>query len=159
MALTWDVSSIKDHESVTTSPFKDEEGNDKWHPVTMALISIAVTCGIDSITEKNLGDVWLRVQAYQRVYGPLVSMNLPYGDVYLTRDDVEAHVGLRTNACRVTNSAFDKWLLYRVKSHRYLKRMNTLQGPVDFIERGSATAREAVAHAAAYFEKKKHGEA
>ena len=103
MALTFDASKIANHEIVTTHPAHA----DKWHPVTEALVFASMSCGFGSITPENVEKVHLRIALQQLVYGPtLRSASEDYRKIYVTREDVELHIGLRTNASPMTDAQF-----------------------------------------------------
>jgi hypothetical protein len=105
MSLDFDVSKIKDYENVTT--FVNSEGKAVWHPVTNALVWASIPCGYWCITEKNYQTVYGRVNAWQRAVGGLITR----GKIWLTLDDVEMHIGLRTNATEKTDSEFWRFIM------------------------------------------------
>lgn len=68
-------------------------------------------CGYSEITAENVEDVWARLDFYQRLNGAVLQQANEDASVVtdrpFTREDVEAHVGLRTN-CSV--EPFFKWV-------------------------------------------------
>lgn len=106
MPLTWDVTEIKDYETVTTHPNKPDE----WHPVTQALIWLALACDFGSITEKNWQEVYIRIHMQENANGPMRT------ETYITPDDVRRHIGLRTNVSTTTMNQ------YRIKLAKFLER-------------------------------------
>lgn len=110
MALTWDVTKIENHEEVTTwVPDHDDPngrykaGDRMWHPVTEALVMASLDTGIGTITAENAGEVFARITLVERLYGPrLIRAEVdgvrPRGEAaFITREEVAAHIGLRTN--------------------------------------------------------------
>ena len=103
MSLDFDVSKIKDFANVTTSAF-DINGRPQWNPVTNALVWWTIPLGIYKITEDNVDAFWKRLQLWQAIVGPV--LNYADGDIWLTQDDVVAHIGLSTNATSKTQTQF-----------------------------------------------------
>lgn len=103
MSLNFDVSKIKDFANVTTAAF-DINGRPQWNPVTNTLVWWTIPLGMWEITEKNVDEFWQRLSLWQAVAGP--SLGNQDGDIWLTRDDVVAHIGLTTNATSKTKAEF-----------------------------------------------------
>lgn len=101
MPLTWDVSKIADHDEVTT--LQTEQGA-IWHPKTEALVWLSMSTGIATITEQNSDEVYARINLIERVRGAMLGTN---GEsLFIEPEDVRKHIGLRTNASRLTKSQF-----------------------------------------------------
>jgi len=122
MALTFDVSNIIDHESITTAYKKPGDENPRvlWNPVTEAIVWASIPCGFDRITIKNLDVVQARVAIWQQVMGSLLI------NVFVTNDDISMHVGLTTNASTKTTFQFSGYLLERLVDNA--KRSGRVQG-------------------------------
>lgn len=103
MSLNFDVSKVKDYKDVTTAAY-EIEGRPQWNPVTNTLVWWTIPIGISSITEKNVDEFWSRLSMWQAVVGPVLSTKDL--DIWLTRDDVVAHIGLQTNASDKTKAQF-----------------------------------------------------
>jgi hypothetical protein len=116
MSLDFNVSDIKDYKAVTTAP-QQLNGQDQWHPVTEALVWSSIPCGYNRITEKNLNEVWGRVEVWQRLMGGL--LRGPEGDIYMTKEDVRMHIGLSTNASEKTRTAFYETLIKNANDSRF----------------------------------------
>ena len=98
MSLNWNLSKIANHETLAWT--KDGTLN----PRTEALIWSTLALDIGRITEKNVDEFWRRLDLYQHSVGALLgNVN---GDIFLTRDDVVAHIGLRVN---VTTKSRREW--------------------------------------------------
>lgn len=112
MALTFDVSNIKDHETVTTHPedLGKKEGR-RWHPITDMLIGASMGVELGTIEEKNVDEWVWRLAFLQSLRGPHAHL----GDkpLYLRQGDVEKHIGLRTNVTTVASR--HSWLNGRCK--------------------------------------------
>ena len=108
MSLDFSVAKIEDYQNRTTAPHLGYGGKEQWHPVTNVLVWSSIPCGYWEITAKNVDEVWHRVSLWQAVQGALLSS--VNGDIYITREDVEMHIGLSTNAIRKTRAEFNKTL-------------------------------------------------
>lgn len=102
MSLNWDVRDIKDHETVTTDP-NDEK---KWHPVTQGLVWMCMFIDMNGITEKNIDEFVARTKLYEKVFGETMwdVENQKY--VGFTREQIESHIGLRTNVSTESKTKF-----------------------------------------------------
>lgn len=103
MALTWSVKDIENQDEVCWRVCTEDlpmhgmkKGESYLHPTTNALIWHSLNTGIGTITEENVAEVWARVRFIEKLYG--ASLMDQDGPVFLTRDDVRKHVGLKTNA-------------------------------------------------------------
>jgi hypothetical protein len=95
-------------------PGDDEE----YHPVLQALVWMSMSCGYSRITKDNAAKVYERVRACQLMHGAFVHKKRETNSisaVYITRRDVEAYVGLTTNATALTDPQFAKRMLAWVK--------------------------------------------
>lgn len=107
MSLDFSVERVKDHTNVTTAPF-EFNGKSQWHPLTNALVWGSIPCGYNEITEANLDEVWFRVNLWQGLVRSLLSDDK--GAIWLSKKDLEMHIGLITNAGRKTRTEFYKTL-------------------------------------------------
>lgn len=131
MSLDFSVRDVADHETVTTHPHPDPiTGQTRWHPVTETLVWWSIPCGTPEITAKNFEEVWRRVKIWQEATeAPIQSSD---GPIYLTRADVHAHVGLRTNATSRTPAEFNKFVaetLYRRRERQEESALDTVGVP------------------------------
>jgi len=106
MALTYDLSTIKDYKTVCFD--EGEDGGMK--PATHSIIFATMAVGIGDLTEKNAPEFYARLHLYERMVGAfLVKMDDGKRvDVPFTPEDVRAHIGLRTNVGPVETRS--KWL-------------------------------------------------
>lgn len=75
-----------------------------------ALIWATMAIGIHAITEKNWKDFYARLAAEEKLFGA----RRRTGDgepLFFTADEVKAHIGLHTNASRMTDAQWRKRLL------------------------------------------------
>lgn len=101
MSLSFELSNINDYETVC---FEETPGGRRKKPVTEALIFHTMGAGIGEITEATLDEFFARVNAREKLHGPMVTMPMvrpgdktdwvPY---FITKEDVKAHIGLATN--------------------------------------------------------------
>jgi hypothetical protein len=95
MSLNWDLTAIEDrlgtkeYDALITSPFNKDE----LHPVTNALIWASMVVHLDGITESTAEEFYKRLALVQAYDGPF----LAGGSIYITRQDVLDHIGLKTN--------------------------------------------------------------
>lgn len=98
MSLNWNLSKIANHETLAWT--KDGTMN----PRTEALIWSTLALDMGEISAKNVDEFWHRLDLYQHSVGALLgNVN---GDIFLTRDDVVAHIGLKVN---VTTKSRRAW--------------------------------------------------
>jgi hypothetical protein len=103
MRLIWDLSNIKNYESVCW--VDGDEGDIRLNPVTETLIYATLSVGLGSITEKNLDEFVGRFRVMERLQGPFMR-NGDGSDSRLTDDELAAHVGLVTNVSNETRAAW-----------------------------------------------------
>lgn len=113
MSLNYDLTAVKTrlgdrYEEITTSPETRHlpEDQQKWHPVTDTLIWMSMAVDLRNITEANVDEWCFRVGLINRITG---SANLvgQLGAYFLTRKDIENHIGMFTN---VTTHSRVEWL-------------------------------------------------
>ena len=120
MALHWDISKVVDYRGTCYIPdpkAPDDRGEDRLNPVTEVLIFRAMTVGMPVITQANYVEFYLRCRTATEVFGlPLYRHNEGEGfEKYdVTLDDVEAHIGLSTNASTI------KLRDFFTKSHQHI---------------------------------------
>lgn len=112
MALHWDLSRIKDQETlcwwtatednISAGVAKGEQG---LKAVTEALIWHTMGLGLGRITEQNVEEFWLRLQLYEKLHGYTV-YDAKAKPRPLTWEEVTAHIGLRTNASTLTRGTW-----------------------------------------------------
>lgn len=95
MPLTYDLSEVKDRDL----------SDDGW-ALTQALIFATMAVGINEITEANADEFYARVTITDLVGGPWLLVDNKRSSI--TVEDVQKHVGLRTNASPLTRTKFLK---------------------------------------------------
>jgi len=116
MSLNWDLSAVKNMEEVCFVERDGEDGPGRYlNGITNSIIWGCLIVGIGTITEKGWEEWHLRYTLADRANGPYVKKG---GEAYrLTREDVKAHIGLKTNVFPKENDA------------KFLKKiMSTLKG-------------------------------
>jgi hypothetical protein len=104
MALNWNVGKVKDFKTVCYN------ADGKVNAVTETLIWASMIIGVSDITEKNAEEFFFRITMRERLHGALRrdwSGENPV-DVFVTWDEVKAHIGLGTNATNMTRAKFVK---------------------------------------------------
>ena len=109
MALHWNLSKIKDNETVC---FYEKDGARAMKGVTETLIWATMIVGLPDITEKNAEEFYFRIRFYERTQGALRTRFSADGEditpVFVSADEVRKHIGLGTNASRETRPAWIK---------------------------------------------------
>ena len=109
MALTWDLTKINDYDNVCWN--QDDEGNNTLNPTTESLIWLSMGIGMNSINEKNADEFYSRVCIYEKMFNSMRSMvndDNKIERIFVTPEEVYAHIGLRTNATSYTPAQFRK---------------------------------------------------
>ena len=100
MSLDWNATRVAN--------FK--EGDDEWKENVANFCFTLMAIGVNSVTEKNLGDVYTRIQILDGTYGPL---RYRYDEEAKTKtpvydfDFVKSMVGYSTN---VSDETFLQWI-------------------------------------------------
>jgi len=102
MSLDWKVDKIENFEERVWLPNDDGE-TFHLNPTTNTLIWATMGVGINKITEKNWPVFLGRAAALEA-----------FGAAPISAEDVEAHIGLSTNASNMTAAAFEKMILKMV---------------------------------------------
>jgi len=134
MSLNWYVANIKNSDDVcwltaTKNSVMDGRvrGEEYLHPITNTLIWATMAIGLSEITEKNV-DEWAARYALAYKVGWLSPLTVWNGEPvgpdgknahcfterYITRADLEQHIGLSTNANDESASAWRKRVIERV---------------------------------------------
>jgi len=132
MSLNWDITKIEDSDEycwVDVEGAFDDDGEQQQRLayLTEAIILSMMTVGIPEITEKNWEEYYTRVHAMESVNGALLRhKNTETGEVSdrpLTPEDIEKHIGLKTNACLYTKAKFWKHIgnMFESSTARTLK--------------------------------------
>lgn len=99
MALNWSVGKCDDHLALF------EEGD--LNPRSKALVMMSMPLGFNEITQKNLDEVWTRVRLWEGAHGAVLWGE---GPEPFTKKDIIRHLGMNTNATRLTTAQFLKRL-------------------------------------------------
>ena len=99
MSLDFDYKAVKtlpNGDDPTHHPFDKT----KWHAVGDALVWATLAVGIGEISDKTIDTFARRVAILQKLDGPMLRAKIggKLVDVYITRADIEAFKGLKTNA-------------------------------------------------------------
>lgn len=113
MPPNWNMSEMVDnlgkeeYDRITNHP----EDAEKWHPVTNAILCHSLAIGLNHIHKDNVGEWIDRINALQGVSGHDLAYSDPYPEeddirIWITRADIENHIGLRTDVSRASKTAF-----------------------------------------------------
>lgn len=118
MSLNWDISEVKDLESIKTE--------EEW-PKTEALIWQTMFVDMGSITEENYVEFFMRM----RILAAVQDLTFPPYPFDLTIEDVERRIGLHTNVSNVSMHSFLMKLKTHVKKQKlryeHKRKMATLE--------------------------------
>jgi len=103
MALHWDLSKINNYKTLCW--YSDNEQK-RMHPRTEVIITLTMVVGIPEITEKNWMEFFHRVRMCELAYGPY--FGVPSKSDPFTPKHIHDHIGLGTNASRITPTIFRK---------------------------------------------------
>jgi hypothetical protein len=132
MALSWNVSKVKDVDSVCWEKRTENGVEDEYLAVrTDALIWACMAVELSGITESNAAEFWDRLSLWEQVSGPF--RRTGSGPIYFTKRDVFEHIGLYTNVSNKSRSFYLKKLsdiaLEKLTGRRNFKTQN-LRGPL-----------------------------
>lgn len=129
MAVTFDVTKIPNY--AENFPDVGPKDDPSWNPITSALTMVMLVLG--PLTEKNFDEFCMRLDIFQEINGALLSKHGEDGkgeDVYVTREQVRLHLGIRTNHSPVSNSQFGKSIMGALqrRAKRKLEREKEAEG-------------------------------
>lgn len=115
MSLNYDLSVVRSTlgpekwVTLTTSPDTQDkpEGEQKWHPITDALIWLSLAVDLGHIDEKNVDEWCFRIGLLHTLSGPRsgdVTFNAR--SFRINRNDIVNHVGLTTNVATRSRAAW-----------------------------------------------------
>lgn len=108
MSLNFDVSGIENYRELTT--LEREDGRLEWHPITSAIVYLSLGVGLQRITKSNWKKWFARCRLHEKAFGPmLISRGERHeGELYITPEEVQAHIGLSTNVSDKTDAEWRK---------------------------------------------------
>ena len=119
MSLNWNLTQIENSDTLCWIPSTEEKGKVQMHGVTEVLIWSTMLVGFSKITEKNYKDFHRRLKEWEVLQGGMLmfwekdkktpSNRMP------TLQEVQAHIGLTTNASTKTNRQWTANLGTQVK--------------------------------------------
>lgn len=103
MSLNFNLSKIKDFEKAC---YVETSEGLRYNPITEALIFATMAVGLGQITEKNVDEFARRLDVVQGIDGCFLrgADGKPYS---LTKEHVQKHIGLTTNASNWQRRTFD----------------------------------------------------
>ena len=114
MSLDVDYTGIKDYKSLCY--VKHDDGGFSLNPITEIIAIGTYPAGIHEITEKNVGECFARFTMMQALGGRDGEIGQGWVSTfidgeydssrYLTKDELRAHIGLRTNVTAMSRHAF-----------------------------------------------------
>lgn len=96
MALEWDITQIDDVDSLWTY---NMDGENILSPLTEVLIHLTMGVGLAEITQKNYKTFYRRLKELEVAYGMRGFLTEPDNQTRMPfLDEVQRHIGLKTNA-------------------------------------------------------------
>lgn len=105
----WSAQNVKEWDSIlVVTP----TGEPQVNPVSAAIINYTMVVGLSEITAGNAGEVFMRIALLEAVRGTVLT--LEDRPLFITYEDVQRHVGLRTEAPEKT--LFEFWRELQTRS-------------------------------------------
>ena len=97
----WSAQSVKEWDSILIAK---PTGEPPVNPVSAAIINYTMVVGLSEITAENAGEVFMRIALLEAVRGTVLT--LEDRPLFITYEDVQRHIGLRTEAPEKTLAEF-----------------------------------------------------
>jgi hypothetical protein len=121
MALHWDVSKVKNYETLCFRTLSEGEadpnqgtkaGDRVETSLTRTLVFGCMNVGLGTITERNWRTWYARFHLFEKLNGAFLSRRIEGTDKwesrYVTPEEVHAHIGLSTNVSKESDAAWRK---------------------------------------------------
>ena len=102
MALNWNIKRVTNHETVC---YKGKGDKRELRDSTSAIIFLTMAVGINEITAKNVDAFCVRLEVLKMLDVAKHGQAAP-NTMWPTHEDVRAHIGLNTNASRMSEAKF-----------------------------------------------------
>ena len=113
MSLSWDITEIEDADSLWTY---NMDGENILSPLTEVLIHLTTNVGLNEITQKNYKTFYRRIKELEVAYGMRGFLTEPENQTRMPfLNEVQRHIGLKTNAEVLTNRKFSGHLRRQVE--------------------------------------------
>ena len=127
MALNWNIGKVKNWETLWETDLSANGTGKRLHPVTETLLNATMLIGLHSITEKNFEEFHLRiVEASSTLFDGGGWLSRYGGEKETsfnpTLKEVQAHIGLATNASTKTRKQWEAQLAKHIKSRAKQKQ-------------------------------------
>ena len=128
----WQAYNVEDWQSLIV---ETEDGCKGLKDATATLLNYMAIIGIDELTNENLEDAWHRIAIHQAIFGCINYDELKRKPMFLTRTDVERHIGVEVETDNITFQEFCS----KIKS---LKLDSPLSELPSYIANGNSTMLE-----------------
>ena len=99
----WQAHTVKNWQELLV---ENSEGKAELSLATAAIINYMPVIGITKITADNVEDAWRRTAILEALRGSLISNSETQKPLFLTKTDLERHVGIETEG---TNMSFQQF--------------------------------------------------
>jgi hypothetical protein len=97
----WSAHNVKEWASILVAT---PTGEPQVNPVSAAIINYTMVVGLSEITAENADEVFMRFALLEAVRGAVLTLD--DRPLFITYEDVQRHVGLRTEAPEKTLAEF-----------------------------------------------------
>ena len=115
MALNWNIGRVTNHGTVC---YKGKGDNRELREITSVIIFLTMPVGINEITSKNVDEFCWRLEVLKMLDEAKYGQAAP-NTLWPTHEDVRRHIGLNTNASRMTEA---KFMSYHGKALKLIAR-------------------------------------
>ena len=113
MSLAWDITDIADADSLW---IYNMDGENILSPLTEVLIHLTTNVGLNEITQKNYKTFYRRIKELEVAYGMRGFLTEPENQTRMPfLNEVQRHIGLKTNAEVLSNRKFSGHLRRQVE--------------------------------------------
>jgi hypothetical protein len=127
----WQAYNVEDWQSLIV---ENADGHKGINFATATFLNYMAFIGIDKLTNENLEDAWHRIAIHQAIFGGF-SYDNEAKPMFLTRTDVERHIGIEVEGNYITFQEFCS----KIKS---LKLDTPLSELPSYIANGNSTMLE-----------------
>ena len=99
----WTGHNVKDWQELLV---KNDDGHTEINDATATIINYMPIIGTPVLTQENLEDTWRRIAIHQAIFGSYINDADTGKPLFLTKTDVERHIGLETEGHRLSFQEF-----------------------------------------------------
>jgi ribosome biogenesis protein Nip4 len=120
MSLDWSIKNVKNYKSLYRKlkegefGYSETEVRKKMKQIPEAIIFYTMTIGMREITEKNWEQFYNRINFWEKINGTslYIRKRKKMQPLFVTKEDVQRMIGLKTNASTKSLTQFKKDLFF-----------------------------------------------